>query len=170
MGDVFKEQLVAQKMSQKDKAQRIIIIIGAVLLGIVAFVIGGAFIGPLAIVGLVFGAAFLASKYKREYEYSLTNNEVDIDVIYNKERRKKILTIDFKKIDIMASIKDERHQESLERAQKTINASDGEFTKDTYAIIYPVEGVPTKILITPNEEMRTLMYKQAPHKVHIARI
>lgn len=170
MGDIFKEQLVKQKMSQKDKAQRIIIIISAILLGVIAFVIGGTFIGPVVIVALVFGGGFLLSKYKKEYEYSLTNNELDIDVIYNKERRKRQVTINIKEIDIMASIKDEKHKASLERVQKTMNMSDGEFTQDTYAIIYPIQGVPTKILITPNEEMRTLIYKQAPHKVFISRI
>ncbi|MGL4739050.1 MAG: hypothetical protein ACRCW2_16505 [Cellulosilyticaceae bacterium] len=169
MGDIFKEQLIAQKMSQKDKIQRIIIVVAAVLLGIIAFAVGGTFIGPVIIVGLVFGTAFLISKYKKEYEYSLTNNELDIDIIYNKERRKSLLTINLKQIDIMASIKDERHKASLERAQKTINASDGEHTEATYALIYPIEGVPTKILLTPNEEMRTLIYKQAPHKVFIKR-
>lgn len=167
MGDIFKEQLIAQKMSQKDKIQRIIIVVAAVLLSIIAFTVGGTFIGPVIIVGIVFGTAFLMGKYKKEYEYSLTNHELDIDVIYNKERRKRLLTIDLKQIDMMASIKDERHKPSLERAQKTINASDGEYNEGTYALVYAVEGVPTKILFTPNEEIRTLIYKQAPHKVFI---
>lgn len=167
MGDIFKEQLVAQKMSQKDKVQRIIIIVASILLGAIAFLVGGTFIGPIIIVGLFFGVAFLLSKFKKEYEYSLTNNELDIDIIYNKERRKHLLTINLKEIEIMASIKDERHVDALKRPQKTINVSTGEYTKDTYALVYPVNGVQTKIVLSPNEEMRTLIFRQAPHKVFL---
>lgn len=164
MGDVFKEQLVKTKGTAKDKAQRVIIIIAAVLLGIVAFIFGG-FIGPLIIVGLVWGCIYLTSFFKKEYEYSITNNELDIDTIYNKERRKKLLDLDLKKIELMASIKDDKHKGSLERAQKTIDASDGEQGQNTYVILYSKEGALTKLLISPNEEMLHLMYKQAPHKI-----
>ena len=165
MGDVFKEQLVAMKMSSKDKAQQMIIWGVTILIVIVAFLFFGPFLAAIVVLALGWGAFFLTSKLKREHEYSLTNNELDIDVIYNKERRKKIMTLDLKKIDVMASIKDERHQESFARAQKTINASDGELTKDTYGILLNHAGALTKVLITPNEEMLTLMYKQAPHKI-----
>ena len=165
MGDVFKEQLVGMKMSSKDKAQRILIWVVAVLLILVVFTFFGPFFAAIAILALGWGAFFLTGKLKKEHEYSLTNNELDIDVIFNRERRKRLLTIDMKKIDLMASIKDDRHSESLTRAQKTVNASDGEYDKNTYAIMTPINGALTKILVTPNEELLTLMYKQAPHKV-----
>lgn len=164
MGDVFKEQLVKTKATNKDKAQIVIISIAAVLLSIVSFIFAG-LIAPLIILGIVWGCIYLTSFFKKEYEYSLTNNELDIDIIYNKERRKKLLDIDLKKMDIMASIKDDRHKEALERAQKTIDVSDAEYTQNTYAIIYAKQGTLTKVLISPNEEMLNLMYKQAPHKV-----
>lgn len=164
MGDVFKEQLVKTKGTTKDNAQKWIIIVSAILLGIVAFIFGG-FIGPFIVVGLVWGAIYLVSFSKKEYEYSLTNNELDIDVIYNKERRKRLISINLKEIDVMASIKEDRHRDALERAQKTIDVSDGVHTKDTYAIVYAKDSVLTRVLLSPNEEMLTLIYKQAPHKV-----
>ncbi|MGL4799423.1 MAG: hypothetical protein ACRCWY_08535 [Cellulosilyticaceae bacterium] len=165
MGDVFKEQLVGMKMSSKAKVQQGIIWSVTVLVAITVFLFLGTFIASIVILGMGWGALFLTGKLKKEHEYILTNNELDIDVIYNKERRKKIMTIDLKKIDLMASIKDEKHKESLVRAQKSLNASDGEGTQDTYAILYAHNGELTRILITPNEEMLTLIYKQAPHKV-----
>lgn len=165
MGDVFKEQLVPMEMSKRDKVQRVIIWLVTVLVGITVFLFFGPFLASITILGMGWGALFLTSKLKKEHEYSLTNNELDIDVIYNKERRKHVLSLDIKKIDMMVSIKDESHKGSLERAQKTINASNGEYTRDTYAILTAHNGELTRILITPNEEMLTLMYKQAPHKV-----
>lgn len=165
MGDIFKEQLVAMKMSKKDKIQQTIIWTVVVLVSAVVFFGFSTLLGSIVILGAGWGAMFLTSKLKREFEYALTNNELDIDVIYNKERRKNVIVIDMKRIDLMASIKDDSHKEAMARAQKTINVSDGELTQDTYAILYPNNGELTRILITPNEEMFGLMYKQAPHKV-----
>lgn len=165
MGDVFKEQLVSVKKSSKDKLNQTLIIIASILLIIIAFMFGGLFIGPVAILGVLWGAWFLMSKLKKEYEYSLTNNELDIDVIYNKERRKKIMVIDMKKIHVMASIKDDRKQDEIERAQKIMDFSNGEMTQDTYAIVCEKDGSVVRVLITPNQEILNLMYKQAPNKV-----
>ena len=165
MGDVFKEQLVPMTMSKKDKAQRTIIWTVSVLVAIVLFIALPIFMAPILAVGVVFLAMFLSNKLKKEHEYILTNNMLDIDVIYNKEKRKRVIELDLKEINVMASIKDERHQDELARGQKIINASDGNGTKETYAIMCPKDGQVVKILITPNEDMLNLMYKQAPNKV-----
>ncbi|MHC1748948.1 MAG: hypothetical protein AB9856_11475 [Cellulosilyticaceae bacterium] len=165
MGDIFKEQLVSVKKSSKDTLNQALIIIGAILLIIIAFIFGGMFIGPIAILAVLWGAWFLMGKLKKEYEYSLTNNELDIDVIFNKERRKKIMVIDMKKIHVMASIKDEKKQDELARAQKVMDFSNGEHTEDTYAIVCEKDGGLVKVLLTPNQEILNLMYRQAPNKV-----
>nr|WP_307991814.1 hypothetical protein [uncultured Niameybacter sp.] len=165
MGDVFKEQLVPMTMSKKDKAQRTIIWTVSILVAVVLFIALPIFMAPVLALGVAWLAMFLSSKLKKEHEYILTNNMVDIDVIYNKEKRKRVIELDLKEINVMASIKDERHQEELARGQKVINASDGNGTKETYAIMCPKDGQVVKILITPNEDMLNLMYKQAPNKV-----
>lgn len=165
MGDVFKEQLVPMIMSKNDKAQKGIIWTVAILVSLILFVVLPIFMAPILVLVVLWLATFLSSKLKKEHEYSLTNHLVDIDVIYNKEKRKRVVELDLKEMNVMASIKDERHQEELARGQKVINASDGNGTKETYAIMYPKDGQLLKILITPNEEMLNLMYKQAPNKV-----
>ncbi|MDA3731053.1 hypothetical protein PBV87_06065 [Niameybacter massiliensis] len=165
MGDVFKEQLVPMTMSKNDKAQKGIIWTVAVLVSLILFFVLPIFMAPILVLAVLWLATFLSSKLKKEHEYSLTNNLLDIDVIYNKEKRKRVIELDLKEMNAMASIKDERHQDELARGQKVINASDGNGTKETYAIMYPKDGQLQKILITPNEEMLNLMYKQAPNKV-----
>lgn len=165
MGDIFKEQLVPMKMSKNDKVQRIIIWSVAILVSAILFFVLPPFMAPILVLAVLWGATILSSKLKKEHEYSLTNSLLDIDVIYNKEKRKRVIELDLKEINVMASIKDERHHAELERGQKTINASDGNLTKETYAIMCPKDGQVVKILITPNEEMLNLMYKQAPNKI-----
>lgn len=165
MGDTFKEQLVPMIMSKKDKAQRTIIWIVAILVSVVLFIALPVFMAPIVVLVIMWGALFLSNKLKKEHEYALTNSILDIDVIYNKEKRKRLIEIDLKEANVMASIKDDRHKDALERSQKTIDASDGQYTKETYAIMYPHEGQLVKILVTPNQDMLNLMYKQAPNKI-----
>lgn len=167
MAEVFKEYLIKQKKSPKDMMMQVGLVVGAIILSVIAFIVGGDFIGPLVIVGIVFGTGFLFNKFSREYEYILTNNELDIDVIFNRASRKRIITINMKKIDIMASIKDERYGAELNKAGlKVINASENTNEADTYAIITQSEKYGTcKVLITPNDVMLDHLYKQAPNKV-----
>ena len=167
MAEVFKEYLIKQKKSPKDMMMQVGLVVGAIVLSVIAFIVGGDFIGPLVIVGIVFGTGFLFNKFSREYEYILTNNELDIDVVFNRASRKRIITINMKKIDIMASIKDERYGAELNKAGlKVINASENTNEADTYAIITQSEKYGTcKVLITPNDVMLDHLYKQAPNKV-----
>lgn len=167
MAEVFKEYLIKQKKSPKDMMMQVGLVVGAIVLSVIAFIVGGDFIGPLVIVGIVFGTGFLFNKFSREYEYILTNNELDIDVIFNRSSRKRIMTINMKKIDLMASIKDDRYTAELNKAGlKVINASENTNDADTYAIITQSEKYGTcKILITPNNVILDHLYKQAPNKV-----
>lgn len=167
MAEVFKEYLIKQKKSPKDMMMQVGLVVGAIVLSVIAFIVGGDFIGPLVIVGIVFGTGFLFNKFSREYEYILTNNELDIDVVFNRASRKRIITINMKKIDIMASIKDERYGAELNKAGlKVINASENTNEADTYAIITQSEKYGTcKVLITPNNVILDHLYKQAPNKV-----
>lgn len=167
MAEVFKEYLIKQKKSPIDAMMQVGLVLGAIILSIIAFVVGGDLIGPIIIVGIVFGAGFLFNKFSREYEYILTNNELDIDVIFNRSSRKRVMTINMKKIDIMASIKDEKYAAELNKAGlKVINASENTNEANTYAIITQSEKYGAcKILITPDDVMLDHLYKQAPNKV-----
>ena len=166
MSDVFKEYLIKQKKSPIDILAQIGLILGAIILIGVSFVYGGEFLGPIIILGVVFGTGVLFSRFSREYEYTLTNNELDIDVIYNRSRRKRVITIDMKKIEIMANAKDERHQAELHKSYKVINASDNSNDENTYIIMAqsPSKGA-SKIIFSPNETMVNDLFRQAPNKV-----
>ncbi len=165
MAEIFKEYLVKQEKSPKDTLTQGGIVVGAVLIAAIAFLFGGQFIGPIIMLAVLFGAATLFSKFNKEYEYILTNNELDIDVIFNKAKRKRVLTIDIKAIEVMASIKDDRRKADLQKGNKFINASDGKNGANTYAIITSKDSALYKILITPNESFLNELHRQAPHKV-----
>lgn len=166
MAETFKEYLIKQKKSPTDILAQIGIIVGTIILVAVAFFYGGSFIGPIFIIAILFGVGFLFSKFNREYEYILTNNELDIDVIYNRSRRKRVMTIDMKKIEIMANIKDQRHQSEINKGYKVINVSDNSNDENTYVILTqtPDKGA-CKVIISPNEAFVNDLFRQAPNKV-----
>lgn len=165
--DVFKEQLIEVKQNSKTTVKKTAIIIVAIIIAVVAMAFGGTFIGPLVVVGLLFGASYLIKGMNLEYEYILTNNELDVDKIMNKERRKRCFTIDLKEINVMAHIDDAVRKPEVDRAQKTIDISSGEKGANTYVIVFSYKNELTKLIIEPNDDMKKEIFKQAPSKIFL---
>lgn len=165
--DVFKEQLIAVKSKSKTTMKKTGIIIVAIILAVIAMSFGGGFIGPVILVGVLFGASYLIRGMNLEYEYILTNNELDVDKIMNKERRKRCYTIDLKEINIMAHIDDAVRKPEFERAVKTVDVSSGEKGPNTYVIVFPHKDGLLKLIIEPNDEMKKEIFKQAPSKIFL---
>ncbi len=165
MAETFKEYLIKQKKSTMDTAAQAGIVIAAAIVIMIGFTPGLPFIGPIIILVTLFAAVTFFNRFNKEYEYILTNNELDIDVIYNKSKRKRVITVNMKSIEIMASIHDTAKSHELQKGNKVINASDGKNGADTYAIIFSKDSALYKVLVTPNESFLNEMYKQAPHKV-----
>ncbi|MCL2572770.1 MAG: DUF6106 family protein [Defluviitaleaceae bacterium] len=152
MNDVFKEQIVKRQPTATDALKRVGLIIAALLVSIIALMFGN-FFGPFIVAGVVFGAWFLLSLIKREYEYSFTAGELDIDVIYNRSRRKRKLSIRVNDIEIMAHIDDKAHSGAFQGTQITKDYSSGVSGPDTYIFMINHENKRTKVIIEPNEVM-----------------
>ncbi|HHX59398.1 MAG TPA: hypothetical protein GX707_01470 [Epulopiscium sp.] len=165
--DVFKEQLIAVKKNKKTTLKKTGLIAVGIVVAVVAMLFGGSFIGPVVVVALFFGGNYLLGSMNLEYEYILTNNELDVDKIMNKERRKRYFTIDLKEINIMAHIDDAVRKPEVDRAQKTIDVSSGEKGPNTYAIVFSHKNELTKVIIEPNEDMKKVIFRQAPSKVFL---
>ena len=165
--DVFKEQLIAVKPNSKITMKKTGIAVAGVILAVLAVLFGGGFLGPILVVAIIFGASYLVKSMNLEYEYILTNNELDVDKIMNKERRKRCFTIDLKEINVMAHIDNDQRKPEFEGASKTIDISSGEKGANTYVIVSQVKDELTKIIIEPNDDMKKEIFKQAPSKVFL---
>lgn len=169
MSDVFKEQMVAVKKTSSDGIKKTGIVIAAIIIGFLGIMFGGTFIGPMVVVGLVVGVVYLVKSMNLEYEYALTNDELDVDKIINKERRKRVLIINIKEMQMMAHINDGMRKAEIDQAQKTIDVSSGEVGADTYAILFMHENTLTKLVFEPNDGIQKGIYRQAPSKVFLQR-
>lgn len=167
--DIFKEQLLVVKPNPKTKMSKVIIIVSGVILAILAMLFGGGFLGPLVVVAIIFGASYLVKGMNLEYEYILTNDEVDVDKIMNKERRKRYFTFNLKEIELMAHMDDEVRKPEFDRAEKVLDIGSGEMGPNTYFILFNHNNVLTKLIIEPNEEMQKAMFTRSPSKIFLKR-
>ena len=102
MNDALYELIVARKPKPYDLVIRILVI-----LLIIAVAIGGMpFIGMtsflLAVLIAILAYYFIFPRLSVEYEYTLLNHDMQIDVIYNKAKRKSLMNIDIQGAEIIA--------------------------------------------------------------------
>jgi hypothetical protein len=166
MGDVFKEQIIKRKPTPMSNFYRAALVAGVILVFLVGTYYLSSWGTTLAVIA-GFGAYLLMNLLKVEYEYIYTNGELDIDIIYNKARRKRLFTGDVKGFEIMAHVEDKMHMGSFSGAQETLDYSSGVVTDDSYAFLTTHKGKRVKIIIEPNEKMfNAISSSLTPRKLH----
>lgn len=94
--DHYNEQLVRKLSEPKDMAVRVLIIFLTLVVIFISIAAALSFMFPLIIIVAV-GACYLAYLLMGntfiEYEYIVTNNDLDIDKISGKRKRKRLITV-----------------------------------------------------------------------------
>ena len=167
MSATFKEYMVKQKKTTKDILAQAAILFFSIVIVSLAVAVGGTLLGTVSLVGVILVGGYLFTMFNREYEYILTESELDIDVVYNRSRRKRVITVNLKKMDLIAAVDDERYKNEIQTKNiaKVINASDNSNDKNTYVILGETQFGISKIIISPSEDFLDEMHKQAPNKV-----
>ncbi len=157
------ELLVPVRTNKILNLCKILLWILAGLFAVVGLYLG--FIPMIIAIGVGAGAYFVGQKADIEYEYALTEKEIDIDVIFAKQRRKHVTTIDLTKLEAMFKLNGYRMNEYSGRQLKEENYSSKEESNknNMYVMIY--DG-SRKIIIEPDERLYKAIYNIAPHKVH----
>ncbi len=168
--DVFKEYIVNKKREPIDNVITAGVVIAAaavtyILLQVMflnmQFLAG---IGLLFIVGCWYFAVKLIKNRNIEYEYILTNHELDIDKIMARSTRKRLTTIDLHKIEGLGSIKDS----SLENSGRKIKNYAGDISGErVYYIDIFEEAEPVRILFQPSSSMLEAMKMANPRKISV---
>jgi len=99
--DTFVEQIVTKRRDGRDMG-----IIGLILFGMLALVVACAYffmyIGMFALIiiaGAGYGAWFLLSSRNIEFEYSVTNGDIDIDTIIARRKRNRLVSVSGSKLE-----------------------------------------------------------------------
>lgn len=174
--DIFIEQIIKRKKDGIDYA----IIAGIILLGIIitavcVLIIGGFSIGIafLLIAAAWYGAYLLIHMRNLEYEYILTNSDLDIDKIVAKRGRKRLISVNLKEISILANVEDSTYANeyrNITNINKTINAVGDNTDGGIYFVDFHLDGVNNRVLFQPNDKIKTALKTINPRLIHITDI
>ena len=153
---VFKEQIVKRKPTTMDALKRVGLIVAVLVITVLAFAVIPA-IAPFIMIAAGIGAWFCMGYLRKEYEYAFTDGELDIDVIYNRSRRKRVFTAKVNDFEIMAHVEDKMRTSEFQSAVEVYDYSSGEVNNDTYAFLLNYKGKRTKFIIEPNAVMLKAM-------------
>ncbi len=123
-----------------------------ILISPILFWFGGPLGIPL-IAAAIYGVYFLFQRMNREYEYIYTGGEVDIDVIYGRTRRQRLITLKPRQIEFMgkASQYYEQYQKKAD-IQKILDFSDGQ-KDDQYLAIVNSNRLKKLVLFSPSDRL-----------------
>ena len=183
--DVYKEQLVKRDFGQRERSKRLYIIGIAIAVALffwevcqarasVSFSNGDDSMGyaftllTLIIVGIdIYIAVKKIKELNKEYEYAYTNGSLDIDVIMNRSKRKKVFEGVVSEFEIMAHIDDKEHLTMYDRLPSA-DFSSGEVLGNTYVFVTTYKGKRKRFIIEPREDIIMAMRKDlTPRRMYL---
>lgn len=187
MTDVYMEYMLKHKKDTKDMLIIAAVIAAGVILSVImliaifaaAYALAGNQISSFAFsIGFVlialiwYGAYLLIGTRNIEYEYILTNSEVDMDRIMSRRGRKRIVSFDFAQAEICANIEDSEHNYNYnnpEPDRKIIDMTGDKSRGGIYFVDYYDEenGEKKRVLFQPTSKMIEAIKRFNPRNIFI---
>ncbi len=166
--DVFMEKIVARKKTAKDYLKIVgLIVLGLILLYIVSLF--GTFIGfllPLILVGIGYALYMLITSTNIEFEYIVTNGDLDIDQIIARRKRKRIFSCKAKDIELMDKVgSDEWKAAERQTGRKLLDCSQTLDSQGNWFILSDYKGQKLKVVFAPDQRMLKSMKRFNPSKI-----
>ena len=150
MNHAVYELLIPRQSKTADRILQVLLIIV-----IAALAVGTLIFGPISfLIAIVLGIIsylFIFPRFNVEYEYTLLNHDLDIDVIYNRTKRKSVISFDLKKAEIIAPAAS--HRLDSYHNTKTLDYSAQDPKNTAYAVIISMNQNLNRILIQPDDTM-----------------
>lgn len=169
MQDIFIEHLVAKQKLPITILLRVLIVLAAVIIAVAAMMFSGV-LGPLSIlspliaVGAIYGAYFLITSMNIEYEYAVTNGELDVDQITAQRKRKRLVSVNCRSVEAFGRYKPAEHQGKT--YQTKILACDNPNNEDVwYAVIRLQKSGQTLVVFNATERMLEAMKPFLPRPI-----
>ncbi len=183
--DVFIEQLVKREFTQRERTKRTYII--GIAIAVLVFLwqicmdsasasfaegndnMGYAFtLLYIIIVGIVIYIAVKKIKeLNREYEYIYVNGSLEIDVIKNRSKRKKVYEGMVSEFELMAHIDDKEHLAMYDKLP-AVDYSSGEILGNTYVFVASYKGKRKRFVIEPKEDILMAMRRElTPRRLYL---
>ena len=162
MNDAVIEVLVDQKVPVGKKVLQIVLIAMTVVL-VLGSLFGGIFALLFAVVTGV-AAYFVGMRTKIEYEYIYFNKELDIDVIYSMQKRKRVVTYDLTQLEMLAPANSYHLDDFRNRNYKVRDFSSLKEENNSNVYVMYIAGTD-KVIFEPTPQMFKTIGNFSPRKV-----
>lgn len=167
--DNYAEYMVKKRPDSRDNMKKALIIVLLALLcaASIAFMILTQIVFILFITcALICGGYFLLSGLSVEYEYAVTNGEMDVDKIIARRKRVHLITVEASKFEAFGEMTDDvADDENRTLVLCSDNLGEGEY----YADLTTEEYGPTRIVFTPNDSVREALEASLPRQLRYRR-
>lgn len=161
--DNYSEQLVAKVRTTSDTVKVVLtILLSSLIAGAAVFFALATGFLLLIFLGLAafFYGFWLVSGMGVEYEYIITNTEMDIDKIIGKRKRKRMISIDLTRTEDFAPIKDKSPD-----CDVTVRAYSGANNDIHYLIAEHNDYGKVKVIFNPNQKTRDAIALALPREL-----
>ncbi len=164
--DVFLEKIVKRNRTIFDA----LIIVGIIVLALslILIVLSLQFLSafmPFLVVGIGYISYVFIRNRSIEYEYIVTNGELDIDMIIAQKRRKRIFSGNCKDFEMIAKLTSGKYDHNTQSIKKRITAVSSMQSQDIYFISLTKDGEKTLVMFEPHAKMVDSFKKYIPRKV-----
>lgn len=159
--DTFFEQIVRIKKSGGTVA--LVLFIWFLAISLAVFFFMTSLLGPLSaivIIGILYGAWWLTTKFNVEYEYIVTNEDMDVDKIINKSARKRLASITLSKVERVEKFNPALIQNV--KKESLLFACDQNDPNAYLIVTSPDDSKVNYIVFSPNEKLQAAIKKSLP--------
>ena len=161
--DKFKEQLVLIENTNLYKMVKVITII-FLILGVAIMALGGAIPGLILLISAI--VMFYMKRYLYvEYEYILTNGDIDIDAIYEIKARKRVISFNLKDITLLAPKNSKEYKDLYDKPSKIIKPIPKGVEQKIYIAVISKGINRVQLEFVPNKEFIDLCFLYNPKAV-----
>ena len=168
MNDVFVEYMVKKRMSAKDIALSIFLVVVALSLFVFCVFFAPMFLGEFAFLGAIVGVAviylayYLVSSMNIEYEFIVTNGEIDVDKIIARKKRQRLVTANARVFEAFGDYNPLDHVDKTYTSR--VFACVSEYAPAKFAVFTHVSLGKTLLVFTPDDRTVEALKKFIPLK------
>lgn len=158
--DIFVEQIVKKYVSGRDRALKILIAAGVLILSalcvyVFLLIFPAPGLGLIITAGIFYGGYIMLTNLDCEYEYIVTNGEIDVDKIIAKRKRVRLITAKAAVFEAFGE-----YAEGTPGAAESVTvvnaagfSEDGSETKTYYADFKHASAGDVRLIFTPEERV-----------------
>ncbi len=167
MDDSFHEMIVKARLTANDRLKMAGLVLAGIVILILVILFGG-YLGSLSLLllaGAGYGLFYLLRGFSREYEYTMTNGDLDIDLIIAQRKRRRVFSGMARTFDSMEPLGQQSENQAQTVPVLDCRASQGR--GPDYRIRTDYNGKPIVVLFSPDEKIVNQLKKYNPGRIRL---